>query len=136
MEVKKNENVVYHVLKSDGKNVGSVSLRENWTIEACNGGFMIVKKLDRNQDLEPSTSRGFQQQAIKAEHAGQAPDFKTVLPRVRAEPEARPEIKSEVRGGDSTITVSSDSFNSDSEEEADRTTCLIHGYLVKKRFKK
>lgn len=139
MEVKRQETIVYHVLQADGKNVGSVSLGQNWTIEARDGGFRIFKKVDRIQEPKPSTSGGLVQPAVKNEPTGRHPDFKPVLVRVRAKPEAKREIKVEDGTGQSPITLTSDSdstTDSESERDAEMTTCLIHGHLLKMRFKK
>ena len=149
MEIKKNDRVTYYTLQVDKKNVGSVSLKDDWQLEVKEGSFRILQKQPNMPNIvqtkpqtspKPSTSgarasgEGLRkQQEAKHENA-------PTLIRVKIEPRIKQEIKQEEETDDdrSLIEISSDSEDPDSSDtdtgnNPNVTTCLIHGKLYKKQ---
>ena len=146
MEIKKNDKVAYYTLQVDKKNVGSVSLKDDWQLEVKGGSFRILPKQPNTDQTKPPTSPkpstsgasafgGGRRKPKEAKH-----EHTPTLIRVKIEPRIKPEIKQEEETDDdrSLIQLSSDPEDSDSSDtdtgnNPNVTTCLIHGKLYKKQ---
>ena len=146
MEIKKNDKVVYYTLQVDKKNIGSVSLKDDWQLEVKGGSFRILPKQPNTNQTKPPTSPKPSTSGARAIEGGRRKpkeekhEHTPTLIKVKIEPKIKTEIKQEEDADDdrSMIEISSnsedpDSSDTDAGNDPNVTTCLIHGKLYKRQ---